>query len=177
MCWQLHNQPYIVWALHLYVNRSGSCWKCADVLILKPNTFCKSLRLRSKPLLNIRYLLEYFKRSALSSCWIPVLFLFRYMGGSATCLRCACSTRHEYGADTSSRASAKLGIRHGTARACRAGPGFNSGNLSVVVTLNFGSSSVCSRLAMLPKLSDGNTWFLSRVKKKNPKRSLGLIAT
>ncbi len=60
------------------------------------------------------YLLEYLSSSALSSSCIPVRFFRRYSGGSAMCLRCESSTRHEYLALSSFTASANDGMRHGT---------------------------------------------------------------
>lgn len=104
-----------------------------------------------------RYLWENLSSSAPSSCCIPVFFLFRYMGGRQTCLRCVFMTRHEYGADSSSEAAANDGMELGTASASLPGPDDTSagGSGAVVVETSpdiftcFWSSSACSRFAIL----------------------------
>ena len=91
---------------------------------------------------------------------MPVRFFFRYMGERAKCLLCVCMTRHEYGADTSLHASANEGIKHGGVIVYVAvtvdspyGFGRLKAETSVGVFTVLGSSSTCSKLAML--LRDG----------------------
>ena len=103
------------------------------------------------------YLWEKRSSSASSSSRIPVRFLFRYTGGRLMCLRCAFITRHEYGADSSSEAAANDGTAHGTATASPPGAedtpagwtGAPAADTSPDMFTCFGSSSACSRFAIL----------------------------
>lgn len=73
------------------------------------------------------------------------------------CLRCAFITRHEYGADSSSEAAANDGTAHGTAPASPPGTedtsagwtGTPAAETSTDMFTCFGSSSACSRFAIL----------------------------
>ena len=79
------------------------------------------------------------------------------MGGRAMCLRCVFMTRHEYGADSSSEAAANDGIAEGTTPGALPGPedpwvGWTPAlaeDISPDILTCFGSSSACSKFAML----------------------------
>lgn len=84
---------------------------------------------------------------------MPVLFLFRYTGGRATCLRCALMTRHEYGVDISSEAASNDGMQEAKAPGAKDVSVGRAPASAAGVTADmfacFGSSSACSKLAML----------------------------
>lgn len=73
-----------------------------------------------------------------------------------TCLRCVLSTRHEYGADSSSEAAANDGMEARTASAFGASTADSSGGrsgeaaaeISTDIFSCLGSPSACSRFAM-----------------------------
>lgn len=103
------------------------------------------------------YICENLSRSACSSPRIPVFFLFRYMGGRQTCLRCVFRTRHEYGADSSSEAAANDGTELRTAAAsgavaCDSASGRSGEPAREISTDIFScleSPSACFKFAML----------------------------
>lgn len=98
---------------------------------------------------------------------MPVFFLFRYMGGRQTCLRWVFSTRHEYGADSSSEAAANDGIELRTASASGALirdslAGWSGGPAAEISTDMFsclGSHSACFKFAILVTKTGSQEFF------------------
>lgn len=98
---------------------------------------------------------------------MPDFFLLREAGGRATCLRCVLSTRHEYGADSSSEAAENDGMELRTESAFGPVTGDGSGGwsggaaaeISTDIFSCLGSPSACSRFAMLFTKTGSRAFF------------------